>query len=122
MSNCRRGWNADQVPWSKPIRVRGLFQHRTEQLLLREGQKPARGRLEDLRREAGSRVSGLRYVGFGVEGVVTGFGGLSRLTAQTSPHPWHLTYHTLIDPMSSARPSLPHFGQDRLDIWLSCRL
>src|SRR5688572_33405092 len=54
MSNCRRGWNADQVPSSKPIRVDGLFQHRTKQFLMREGQKPAGGRLEDLPRVAGS--------------------------------------------------------------------
>jgi len=59
-------------------------------------------------------------VGFGVEGLVTGFGGLSRLTVQTSPHASHLTYHILIAPISSARPSFPHFGQDRLAIWLSC--
>jgi hypothetical protein len=60
------------------------------------------------------------YVGFGVEGVVTDFGGLSRLTVHSSPQARHLTYHTLIDPMSSARPSFPHFGQDRLAITKVC--
>ena len=47
MAYCRRGWNADREPRSKPIGRRGSLQHRTAQFLQRQGERRAPVRLND---------------------------------------------------------------------------